>query len=183
MKLCGTCKSLKEFTEFSPDKRRKDGHYPQCKSCRKEYYRTHPLTKLQKERRKLTAKALVKKNPEKAKMGWTAARKKHKETAHPAVFLLYSLVGKSKENNWAPPDITVTDLIDFWPARENGCQSCFNVSPKRIELDHCHTTGLVRGWLCQPCNTAIGTIEGQRYQNCKDFLKKVQPDKYGDLVI
>lgn len=33
-----------------------------------------------------------------------------------------------------------------------------------MSLDHCHHTGLFRGWLCGKCNTAIGklgdTLEG-----------------------
>lgn len=27
-----------------------------------------------------------------------------------------------------------------------------------LHLDHCHTTGRFRGWLCSGCNTAIGTL-------------------------
>lgn len=33
------------------------------------------------------------------------------------------------------------------------------VSGKRLATDHCHTTGLVRGLLCNHCNHLLGKIE------------------------
>lgn len=45
------------------------------------------------------------------------------------------------------------------------CECCGNPSGKyRFNLDHSHTTGKFRGWLCNKCNAAIGalgdTLEG-----------------------
>jgi hypothetical protein len=33
-----------------------------------------------------------------------------------------------------------------------------NGTPKRLSIDHCHTTGKVRKLLCTNCNTAIGQV-------------------------
>ena len=37
MKKCTKCKVEKEITKFGVDKQRKDGLYPSCKECSKEY--------------------------------------------------------------------------------------------------------------------------------------------------
>jgi hypothetical protein len=35
------------------------------------------------------------------------------------------------------------------------CEACGNLLLKPC-LDHCHLTGLFRGWLCRKCNSALG---------------------------
>lgn len=37
------------------------------------------------------------------------------------------------------------------------CDNCGKTN-LRLSLDHCHDTGVFRGWLCQPCNTSIGVL-------------------------
>ena len=37
------------------------------------------------------------------------------------------------------------------------CEICGSVDDgKRLAMDHCHDTGIVRGYLCMSCNTALG---------------------------
>lgn len=39
------------------------------------------------------------------------------------------------------------------------CECCGSPPGKcALHLDHCHTTGKFRGWLCGNCNTAIGKL-------------------------
>lgn len=56
-------------------------------------------------------------------------------------------------------DIGVT--FDVWYRRSKGpCDICGKVHPQgRLHVDHCHTTGKVRGFLCSRCNTAIGLLK------------------------
>ena len=60
-------------------------------------------------------------------------------------------------------------------SEQNGrCKIC-NRTPEevqdktawRLAVDHCHTTGKVRGLLCRPCNTAIGQL-----QESADIIQK-----------
>jgi hypothetical protein len=38
MKICTKCEKQKELSEFHKDRTTKDGLYPNCKECKKEYY-------------------------------------------------------------------------------------------------------------------------------------------------
>jgi len=43
------------------------------------------------------------------------------------------------------------------PPYEGFCWCCGKEDENPV-LDHCHDTGVFRGWLCAPCNLGIGTL-------------------------
>ena len=54
------------------------------------------------------------------------------------------------------------DYLAMLEKQNNACAICLN--PETIEnsilcVDHCHTTGKVRGLLCRMCNSALGKFQ------------------------
>lgn len=56
--------------------------------------------------------------------------------------------------------ITVEDYSRMLAEQGGGCAICKSSDPKNgkknLCVDHCHSTGRVRGLLCGPCNRALG---------------------------
>jgi len=48
-------------------------------------------------------------------------------------------------------------------ADQSGCCAICSIHQSEVKVslvvDHCHTTGAIRGLLCSPCNLAIGTFK------------------------
>ena len=60
--------------------------------------------------------------------------------------------------------ITVDDYNRMYEAQRGVCKICGTTEPKTaggryFVVDHCHTTGKVRGLLCNVCNVAVGFYE------------------------
>ena len=52
--------------------------------------------------------------------------------------------------------ITKQFYTDLLTIQENKCQICKQEFFHTPYIDHCHTTGQVRGLLCRNCNTGLG---------------------------
>ena len=55
--------------------------------------------------------------------------------------------------------------------RDGMCEACRDVCFP-LNLDHDHVTGEARGWLCTPCNHALGCLKDDpvRIDNLKAYL-------------
>jgi len=62
--------------------------------------------------------------------------------------------------------------------QDNRCAICGcypdSISRKRLDVDHCHTTGVARGILCNRCNTGIGQLKDseQILVNAISYLRR-----------
>ena len=74
-------------------------------------------------------------------------------------------------------NMTRTDMIALHESQNNLCKLC----SKKLELfvgrqggfiDHCHTTGKVRGILCNRCNTIVGGLENTEV-NIQELLRYI----------
>lgn len=57
--------------------------------------------------------------------------------------------------------ISIEDYERMFEAQGGVCFLCnkINEDGKLLAVDHCHTTGKIRGLLCRPCNCAIGLLK------------------------
>jgi hypothetical protein len=75
-----------------------------------------------------------------------------------------------------------TDGENLLTSQENRCAICERVlvlgagtrNKSVANLDHCHKTGIVRGWLCSDCNRGLGAFKDNIYVLLKaaDYLRR-----------
>lgn len=65
--------------------------------------------------------------------------------------------------------------IDQYEAMLESCNNCCQIcgDSGKLNVDHCHETGVVRGLLCTRCNTGLGKFgnKGERLQKAIDYLE------------
>ncbi len=52
---------------------------------------------------------------------------------------------------------TLPDIAPWLPGADGTCAICGR-NGRELVVDHDHATGEIRGWLCRPCNSAIGQL-------------------------
>lgn len=131
------CTRCKNTGEFYPDKSKKDGIHPICVACHKQYKKElHARDSEARDRQLLRSKKYRELNPEKNKIAITNATLKKKY------------------------GITLEEYNLMLVKQNNKCAVCGDFPIKqRLHVDHKHTTGKIRGLLCQSCNVSIGKMK------------------------
>lgn len=153
MKICACCKEEKPYLDFHKKKKSKDGYHSYCRICtakkNKEWVQNN------KEQQALSCKNWYSKNKEKANLSGTNW---HYKTNY---------------------GISYQQFLDLATKQGNICLICkrdltfLEKKDSRAVLDHCHTTGKIRGVLCNSCNTALGKFKDSIdiLQNAISYLK------------
>lgn len=70
--------------------------------------------------------------------------------------------------------ITLEQYEELLTKQNHQCAICENTDTRRLAVDHCHTTGVVRGLLCSSCNISIGRFQDDvsRLERAISYLKK-----------
>jgi nitrate/TMAO reductase-like tetraheme cytochrome c subunit len=68
--------------------------------------------------------------------------------------------------------ISLSDFQKMQIEQNNRCAICKSIS--RLDVDHCHSSGKVRGLLCGHCNRAIGLLRDSPTiaKNASKYLRK-----------
>lgn len=152
MKTCSKCGVLKAFTEFYSRSTTKDGLLGQCKLCcslyHKEQRRNFPERILS-----LNLKSVLKyqaRHPGKIKI---QARKRSLERRYGLSLSDFEMLSNHQAGKCA--------ICEMFP------------SSGRLVVDHCHTTNVVRGLLCNTCNIGLGAFKESLFNLSKaaEYLK------------
>ena len=74
--------------------------------------------------------------------------------------------------------ITLIEYNNFLKQQNHKCAICYadetEVLNQTLYVDHCHSTGKVRGLLCHPCNASLGLLKEniEVLENAKNYLRK-----------
>ena len=152
-KVCRTCNECKPISGFL---KHNGGYRYNCKVCHAAY--TREWYKNNKEKRQAYYKDYVAKNPEKIR--------KHRDKSIKKLSADPVWVAKRKawHTNWwlrRTYGISPEQWQSMLDAQGGLCALCrkrVRGRGDRLDVDHCHDTGRVRGLLCRHCNIALGIL-------------------------
>ncbi len=146
MKICKYCSTEQSLEQFSPHPHTKDRLSNKCKTCVSNYNKIRWRQMSGVKREVLYAKKRQNLN---------------------------RLITDRKKALKRKYNLTVEGYEQMLQHQNGVCKICKGLDPsgRRLAVDHCHTTGEIRGLLCPSCNTALGRIE--------QYLKNKTPwDEY-----
>ena len=134
------------------------------------------------------------KNPEaareshrKAQLKWRAAnREKVRETVRKWTKNNRDKVNgyRRKQHFKVSYSLTIEQRNAILTSQGNVCACCGSPEPNHKQgwvVDHCHTTGKVRGVLCQPCNLSLGKVR-ESIPHLKALISYLEKHHGNDLV-
>lgn len=194
MKNCKKCNIEKPLEAFNKDSKNKDGLWTICKECRYGYKPHKPiLTGLKccftcKEEKDITFfkkhtsgntyESSCKKCRNRAREFRVKDKPKHKIRKHK---LNYKAKLKARYG------ISIDTYNEMLENQNNKCLICNNPETlknrtgniRRLSVDHCHDTQIVRGLLCSKCNHGLGMFKDKVSNLLKaiEYLKSSNTDK------
>jgi len=151
-KRCTKCGEVKSPSEFLKSKKRKDGTYPtqaQCRECRKKYLLNyyHSRSDVMQEK-------------------WLeASRKRSERKKTDRLFVVELALGKMRSRNGCTGVPCNTNPQEIASAFSGKCDVCGVPEVEcqtLLNIDHDHSTGCFRGWLCRRCNSALGYLNDNK---------------------
>lgn len=111
------------------------------------------------EKYRQTRKAWYEKNKEEVKKRAKDWAVKNKDRVKQSQAKNYSTEKYRKYSFKSRYGISTDEYNTFFQKQDGKCKICNITSEKRLYVDHCHTTGKIRGLLCQQCNTGLGMFK------------------------
>lgn len=148
-KRCPSCEILKDISEYSKDKTKSSGHRSHCKVCTSAKTKAWSKCRDRKEVRK-SHKIWRDSKPKETRREWQLKQR-------------YG--------------ITLAIFEEMLAKQDYSCAICKGTCPgygrEYFQVDHCHTTGKVRGLLCVACNIGLGKFKdsADALRTAADYLE------------
>lgn len=159
-KCCSRCKETKLIEMFNFKPTTQDGRNTICRTC------TNIFSVRSNQKRKLHREVAIEKRCSHCDLikpakdfyidkGYEEGLSKRCRLCHRATI---HLARRCRQFG-----ITVEQYVYMAHAQNDVCAICkripLDVHPNGFSIDHCHNTGIVRGLLCNHCNTGLGFFE------------------------
>lgn len=146
LKECLKCNTFKPLTEFHKHCKTQDGHRTYCKVCRSIYANFYREKNKEEHLKREAIKRI-----RRAESIKVESKKYANKSTTKLLRFAYTL-----ENTY---NITIKDYDRMYEEQNERCKIC-KISQdqiiRRLCVDHCHSTGKVRGLLCDSCNRLLG---------------------------
>lgn len=146
-KLCPKCQCVKSTDDFHMKKGKLTSW---CKECRRQTHKEWYAKPENKERAKRNVKAWAERNVFKE-------FNRNLQRMYGLNYIQYITMVANQKNKCAICEVTFAEKKALRP-----------------HVDHCHSTGKVRGLLCSSCNIAIGLLkdDGDKIRKAADYVER-----------
>lgn len=148
-KKCKKCGKIQPTSRFVNDRNRRDGKHPYCSNCTRAYIKEHNKKQETKEKIK------------KYQLSYSRTTKRKQQIAKYRNEVMSSGLTKARifslKHNYG---ISEDEFLIILRNQNNMCVICKKPFKKLsdIQVDHCHKSGKIRGFLCKLCNRALGQV-------------------------
>ena len=149
-KKCPKCGFVGSTELFSRSAKTKDGYRSWCKGCDARY--SHEWGQRNKPWRSKTTLAWREKNKHRWKEYVAKYQKEHRDRY---------LHSQRKSQLKVSYGLSIEAYESIFKFQNGACAICKgqNMDGKRLAVDHCHSTGKIRGLLCSNCNNGLGRFK------------------------
>lgn len=182
MKTCARCGEARTADEFRREPRASDGLHSWCKPCVRVYDREGKRRRYERKRPIVAAgfKHCMRCQeilPVDA-FGPNRAREDGlQEYCRPCKrSYANALYARTRAQTLHRYGLTLEDFDRMFAEQDGRCAACDGRSEKRLHIDHDHSTGRIRGLLCENCNLGIGKFKDdpERLESAARYLREVR---------
>lgn len=159
LKVCSKCRIELPIANFYSEKRRADKLCPHCKRCWGVYQSKYILDNPDKIR-------ATKRGYNQRNKSWLSEYIAEWQRRNPSKV--------QARNRRFRHGLSPEDVLALKELQQGKCAGCLKeFSAIRECIDHCHSTGRIRGLLCQKCNTSLGMVDDkpETLRRLADYLE------------